>query len=149
MKVLDLQCTQGHTFEGWFASEDDFLSQCARSMVQCPLCGDVAVHKKPSAPRLNLSTHRIEKTPELEVVASAPVDSALTADWLELSRRIVANTADVGERFAEEARKMHYGESEERAIRGKTTVDEARELLDEGISILPIVLPHVLKEPLQ
>lgn len=149
MKVLDLQCTQGHTFEGWFGSEDDFLSQCARSMVQCPLCGDAAVHKKPSAPRLNLSTHRIENTLEAEVVASAPVDSALTAAWLEMSRRIVANTDDVGERFAEEARKMHYGESEERAIRGKTTMQEARELVDEGIAILPIVLPRGLKEPLQ
>jgi hypothetical protein len=149
MKVLDLQCTQGHTFEGWFASEDDFLSQCARSIVQCPLCGDSAVHKKPSAPRLNLSTRRIEKTAEVEVVSGAPADSALTAAWLELSRRIVASTDDVGECFAEEARKMHYGESEERAIRGKTTVDEARELVDEGIAVLPIVLPHGLKEPLQ
>ena len=149
MKVLDLQCTQGHTFEGWFASDDDFLSQCARSMVQCPLCGDAAVHKKPSAPRLNLSTRRIEKTAEVEVVSGAPADSALTAAWLELSRRIVASTDDVGECFAEEARKMHYGESEERAIRGKTTVDEARELVDEGIAVLPIVLPHGLKEPLQ
>lgn len=150
MKVLDLQCTQGHTFEGWFASEDDFLSQCNRAMVQCPLCGDAAVHKKLSAPRLNLSTSRQDKAAsEIEVPSQPAAEASMAAIWLEMSRRIVANTQDVGERFAEEARRMHYGETEERAIRGKTTLDEARALVDEGIEILPIVLPQVLKEPLQ
>ncbi|RFO98288.1 hypothetical protein DIC66_06155 [Rhodoferax lacus] len=61
MKVLDLQCAQNHTFEGWFASEDDFVSQCARALVQCPLCGDASVHKKLSAPRLNLNTSRQDR----------------------------------------------------------------------------------------
>ena len=61
----------------------------------------------------------------------------------------MANTLDVGEHFAEEARKMHYGETEERAIRGKTTVDEARALVEEGIDVLPMVLPQSLKKPLQ
>lgn len=70
MKVLDLQCAMGHTFEGWFAFEDDFVSQLARSLVQCPLCGDADVHKKLSAPRLNLSTSRQEKHTEIEVVAA-------------------------------------------------------------------------------
>jgi hypothetical protein len=68
---------------------------------------------------------------------------------LETARRIVANTEDVGEGFADEARKMHYGETEERAIRGKTTPDEARALLDEGIEVLPMLLPPALKETLQ
>ena len=150
MKVLDLQCTQGHTFEGWFGSEDDFLLQCERAMVQCPLCGDAAVHKLLSAPRLNLSTSRQDMPSEIPAVAPpAPSDPALTAAWLELSRRIVAGTRDVGERFAEEARRMHYGETEERAIRGRTTVNEARALVEEGIAIVPVVLPQVLKEPLQ
>jgi hypothetical protein len=150
MKVLDLQCALGHTFEGWFASEDDFLSQCERAMVQCPLCGDAAVHKKLSAPRLNLSTSRHDKpTTEIEVVSQPVSDTSVTTAWLELSRRIVANTLDVGDRFAEEARRMHYGETEERAIRGKTTVDEARALVEEGIEILPVLLPQIAKEPLQ
>jgi hypothetical protein len=150
MKVLDLQCAHGHAFEGWFGSEDDFLSQSERAMVQCPLCGDAAVHKKPSAPRLNLSTSRQDKgTDEVEVRSQAAPDPSITAAWLELSRRIVANTQDVGERFAEEARRMHYGEAEERSIRGKTTVDEARALVEEGIEILPMLLPRSLKEPLQ
>ena len=163
MKVLDLQCTQGHTFEGWFASEGDFVSQCERSLVQCPLCGDASVHKKLSAPRLNLSSSRQHKqqAQDFEVVnepggaapgqavAHTPADASVTAAWLELARRIVASTHDVGDSFAEEARKMHYGETEERAIRGKTTVEEARALVEEGIDILPVVLPQSLKKTLQ
>jgi hypothetical protein len=157
MKVLDLQCAQGHAFEGWFASEEDFLSQCTRSLVQCPLCGDAAVHKMFSAPRLNLVTTRQDnKAAEIEVVSevapsasSTPADASITAAWLELSRRIVASTEDVGDGFAEEARKMHYGETEERAIRGKTTLDEARALVEEGIDVLPVALPQSLKKTLQ
>ena len=150
MKVLDLQCALGHGFEGWFASEDDFRSQCERSLVQCPLCGDASVTKKLSAPRLNLSTSRQDKpAAEIEVLSQPSADASITQAWLELSRSIVANTQDVGEHFAEEARKMHYGETEERSIRGKTTVDEARALVDEGIEILPVILPQALKGPLQ
>ncbi len=150
MKVLDVHCALGHTFEGWFGSEDDFVSQLSRSLVQCPLCGDAEVHKKLSAPRLNLSISRRDKGSELDVVAapSAP-DNSIAVAWMELARRIVANTDDVGERFADEARKMHYGETEERAIRGKTSVEEARALLEEGIEVLPMVLPPALKETLQ
>lgn len=150
MKVLDLQCSIGHSFEGWFGSEEDFASQRARALVQCPLCGSAEVHKLLSAPRLNLSTSRQDKGAELEVIAAPSVpEKPLAVAWLELARRIVANTDDVGERFADEARKMHYGETEERAIRGKTTVNEARALLDEGIEVLPMVLPPSLKETLQ
>lgn len=149
MKVLDLQCAQGHAFEGWFASEDDFLAQCERAMVQCPMCGNASVHKKLSAPRLNLGSSRQDKKAEVEMVAEPAQNAELTAAWLELSRRIIANTQDVGIRFAEEARRMHYGETKERAIRGKTTPDEAHALVDEGIEIMPIVLPSAFKKPLQ
>ena len=117
MKVLDLQCSHGHTFEGWFASEDDYVSQSQRGMVQCPLCGDASVQKKLSAPRLNLSTQRLEKTTEVEMVNGAQPNQALMEAWLELSRKLIAHTQDVGDQFAEEARKMHYGEKEERAIK--------------------------------
>ncbi len=155
MKVLDLQCSHGHAFEGWFGSEDDFVDQCNRSLVQCPVCGDASVVKKLSAPRLNLSGRREEPQPkpqptsqEVSVPASSEAQ-ALTAAWLAMARKVVANTTDVGERFADEARKMHYGEIEERGIRGKTTLEEARELVEEGIDILPFALPEALKEPLQ
>lgn len=167
MKVLDLQCVQSHTFEGWFASEDDFVSQCARGLVLCPLCGDASVQKKLSAPHLKLSTNRRDNraspaqalpgqpivtagpVASAQPVATADVDPSLTALWMELAQRIVASTQDMGDSFAEEARRMHYGETEERAIRGQASVDEARALVEEGIDILPVFLPHSLKKVLQ
>lgn len=153
MKVLDLQCAQGHAFEGWFGSEEDFLAQKARALVCCPLCGDSDVLKKLSAPRLNLSSNRSMAAPE--EASSGPVALAkhpLTepmAAWLALSRKVVANTTDVGDRFAEEARKIHYGEVPEHAIRGQTTREEARELIDEGIGVIPLLLPEGAKGSLQ
>lgn len=149
MKVLDLQCSLGHSFEGWFASEDDFVSQSARALVQCPLCGDSQVQKKLSAPRLNLVSSRHEHAAPIAAATPTQGEKALMTAWLELSRRLVAQTQDVGTQFAEEARKMHYGETAERAIRGQTTTDEARALIDEGIDVLPMLLPASLKGPLQ
>lgn len=149
MKVLDLQCTHGHVFEGWFASEGDFVAQCEQALVQCPVCGDPSVAKKLSAPRLNLAAGRSTEDVQQAAMVPASTDQALAAAWLAVARQIVASTTDVGGRFAEEARKMHYRETEERSIRGTTTADEARALLEEGIEVLPLVLPAALKETLQ
>ena len=153
MKVLDLHCHEGHVFEGWFASEDDFQSQNQRGLVQCPWCGDSSISKRLSAPRLNLGAKPPVPAPaqptasagSQEAVALPP---ALQAAWLELARKIAANTEDVGKRFADEARRMHHGETEERAIRGQATPDEAAQLLDEGIAVLPLPLPAATKETL-
>jgi hypothetical protein len=150
MKVLDLQCGQGHSFEGWFASENDFVLQCEKALMQCPACGNTQVIKKLSAPRLNLMGSRsglgaaVDMTPE--TVQGFEPD--LTAAWLAVGRHIVANTTDVGSRFAEEARKMHYQEIDERAIRGTTTAQEALSLVQEGIEVVPFTLPRALKETL-
>lgn len=149
MKVLDLQCEHGHAFEGWFGSEEDFLAQCEKSMVQCPVCGDVSIVKKLSAPRLNLSGSRAPSDDIQQNQLSANADSVLAAAWFALARQVVANTTDVGNRFADEARKMHYQEADERAIRGTTTRDEALSLMEEGIDVVPFVLPEALKGPLQ
>lgn len=154
MKVLDLQCGHGHPFEGWFASEDDFLEQKGRSLVQCPVCGDAQVVKKLSAPRLNLSGARSAPTDQAPASGNAvalakPQDADALAAWLEMSRKLVANTTDVGSQFAEEARKIHYGEAPERAIRGQASAKETRELLDEGIAVLPLLLPDGAKGTLQ
>jgi hypothetical protein len=154
MKVLDLKCAQHHVFEGWFASEDDFQSQHARGLVSCPLCGDAQVHKQLSAPRLNLGA-----SPQAEPApppAAEPAPSTLPATlpppeaqaaWMKMMREVVAKTEDVGERFANVARQMHYGEVEERGIRGRTSPKQAMELLEEGIGVMP--LPPSLNEPLQ
>lgn len=145
MKVLNLQCSRSHSFEGWFASEDDFQGQLARGLVECPLCGDGAVSKMLSAPRLNLGASAPEARQE---VASVP-EPALQAAWLKMVRHVIANTDDVGERFAEEARRIHYGETEERGIRGQASRAETEALIEEGIGVLPLPIPRALKGPLQ
>jgi hypothetical protein len=154
MKVLDLQCAHEHSFEGWFASEDDFQGQLSRGLVECPICGDAAITKKLSAPRLNLGAAR--NTPEEAVpaaaksdVVAAPQDSQLQAAWMKMVRQVMANTEDVGEKFAEEARRIHYGETEERGIRGQASREETEALLEEGIGVLPLPIPKALKGPLQ
>lgn len=145
MKVLDLRCAAGHRFEGWFASEDDFQSQSGRGLVECPVCGDKAVDRLPSAPRLNVASLR-------EPLPAAPADDAdrrAQAAWLRAVRHVIEHTEDVGERFPEEARRIHYGETEARGIRGRASPDEARALRDEGIEVTPIALPLLPKGPVQ
>ena len=174
MKVLDLQCEHGHVFEGWFGSENDYQDQLNRSLVQCPLCASGKVTKRLSAPRLNFGKARQLplKSTEASEVSSIPVpsserqgesdaapsadwvampqpDQALAAAWMAMSRRILANTVDVGPKFAEEARKIHYGETKERAIRGQASPDETQALMEEGIAVMPFFVPDALKGTLQ
>jgi hypothetical protein len=144
MKVLNLQCSHGHSFEGWFASEDDFQGQLGRGLVECPLCGDTAVIKMLSAPRLNLGA--AEPAPRQQVMNTP--DASLQAEWMKMVRHVMANTEDVGERFAEEARRIHYGETEDRSIRGQASREETEALVEEGIAVLPLPIPKALKEPI-
>lgn len=147
MKVLNLQCAHAHGFEGWFGSEDDFQSQLQRGLVECPLCGDTAVAKLPSAPRLNLGAQQ-QAEPKREDVMTSP-DAQLQAAWMKMVRHVLTNTEDVGERFADEARRIHYGEADERGIRGQATREETEALIDEGIGVLPLPIPKALKGPIQ
>jgi hypothetical protein len=166
MKVLDLKCAHQHVFEGWFASEDDFQSQLARGLVECPLCADVNISKQLSAPRLNLGAAPPNALPspaspsstELVPASAAPTDGSpqdrqalqdMQGDWLKMVRQVMANTEDVGSHFAEVARQMHYGEADERSIRGQTSREEAVALLEEGITVMPLPMPAALKETLQ
>jgi hypothetical protein len=149
MKVLDLQCGHQHVFEGWFASEDDFLGQQGRGLVECPVCGDASITKRLSAPRLNLGSARAEASITQEVVATAGTDPTLQTAWMAVARRIMASTDDVGNRFAEEARKIHYGEAKERGIRGQASRAETESLIEEGIAVMPLPLPEALKGQLQ
>lgn len=149
MKVLDLECRNRHVFEGWFASEADFLRQCGACLVECPVCGDGSISKRLSAPRLNLGSVRGEASPALEPARPEGVDPSLQVVWMEVTRRILASTADVGENFAEEARKIHYGEAEQRGIRGQASRAEAESLIEEGIAVMPLSLPVALKGQLQ
>ena len=150
MKVLDLQCGNGHTFEGWFASIDAFADQCARTLVECPACGDAHITRKLSAPRLNLGAVRTVEPTGAQLVAPATgAQQNATVAWMEMARQVIANTDDVGSQFAQEARRIHYGEADARGIRGTSSAEEALELLDEGIAVMPLLLPEALKGPLQ
>lgn len=152
MKVFNLQCSALHRFEGWFASEEDYTSQVERALLECPLCGDKAVQKLPSAPRLNLGaseTPAAQAAGDAQTLVAGDAAQAQQAAWLQMARRIVSQTEDVGPRFAEEARKIHYGESEERGIRGQASREETEALLEEGIAVMPLPLPEGLKGPLQ
>ena len=168
MKVLNLQCRHGHGFEGWFSSEDDFQHQLSTGFLACPMCGDAQVAKLPSAPRLNLGASQPghesrAHAPDSPGVAVGPtgqcavpadnaaslVPQAVQAAWLHVVRRVMASTEDVGQRFAEEARKMHYGECEARGIRGHATPQQTEELLDEGIAVMPLPVPDGFKDTLQ
>lgn len=150
MKVLNLQCRHAHAFEGWFASHEDYESQRARGLVACPVCNDAEVIKMPSSPRLNLGhdSPSSEPLPAAQELAQMTPEH-LQAAWMKMVRHVMANTEDVGTKFAEEARKIHYGETGQRNIRGQASREETEALLDEGIEILPLPVPAGLKEPLQ
>lgn len=157
MKVLDLHCTHGHVFEGWFASEDDFQDQRARALVACPVCGDLQVAKKLSVPRFNLGAQApppARAASQATEPAAAPRhtegvgrEQELQAAWLRAARRIVAETEDVGSRFADEARRIHHGDAPERAIRGQASPQETAALIEEGVPVMPLPLPEALKGP--
>jgi hypothetical protein len=140
MKVLNLRCANGHGFEGWFASEDDFLDQNGRALIECPLCADHIIGRLPAAPRLNLSGAR-EVVPLAAPPMPAPKPDLQTA-WLAGVRELLAKTEDVGTRFAEEARRIHYGDAPHRDIRGQASDEEREALRDEGIETMAIPVPH-------
>lgn len=141
MKVFNLRCGRDHVFEGWFASEAAFVEQSAAELVECPLCADKRVTRLPSAPRLNLSGAR-ENQPG-PVVQPAP--DSLEAMWLKAVQHVIQNTEDVGASFPEEARRIHYGESERRGIRGQATPQEREALADEGIEVMQLPLPKAME----
>lgn len=140
MKVYNLSCEHDHRFEGWFASEEDFHAQSDAQHIECPVCDSHAVRKLPSAPHLSLSGAQAPQT---------DAGAEVRAQVMQMVRQIVANTEDVGDGFAEEARRMHYKESPERAIRGVATVQECEELVEEGIEVMPLPIPATPKRSLQ
>jgi hypothetical protein len=143
MKVYNLRCEHDHRFEGWFASENDFDKQSQSEQIACPVCESRDIAKLPSAPHISISSGQAAKQSTLDQGKLAQ------ARVLEMLRQVVANTEDVGERFVDEARRMHYNEAPERAIRGVATPQECEALADEGIDVMALPLPAVLKNPIQ
>lgn len=151
MKVLNLRCANGHGFEGWFGSDEDYMDQNGRGLVECPLCADKVITRMPSAPRLNLSGARPEAAPAAAAPQppQPPQPADMQAAFMKAVREMMQRTEDVGARFAEEARRIHYGEAPERGIRGKASPEEREALRDEGIETFALPLPPGLEGPLQ
>jgi len=165
MIVYDLECRLGgHRFEGWFGSSDDFERQQERGLVSCPHCGSMDVAKAVQAPRLTRkgnqlapvprkSTERTASSPSSDEHAAPMAAGPLPAQAVELMQRLAVMQAEalrtsrnVGEKFTEEARAMHYGERDAEAIHGQASLEDAQEMLEEGIAVLPLPFPVVPPE---
>jgi hypothetical protein len=145
MIVFDLRCApQGHVFEAWFGSSDDYRSQQQRGLVQCPLCGSLDIGKAAMAPRIG----SVSEAPDTATPAAAVADpesvKAMLSAMAALQRRMLENSHYVGDRFANEARAIYLGESDARSIYGKATEAEKRSLLEDGIEVAPLPFPIVL-----
>lgn len=134
MIVFNLSCGQGHAFEGWFKDARAYQSQRKARKVSCPVCTGTDIKKVPAGARISHGrAARIDQAAQVSAEAQA---------WREavqaLHTKVSESCEDVGPRFAEEARKMHYGETDPRGIYGEATVSEARDLVDEGVPVLPL-----------
>lgn len=145
MICFSLHCANDHTFEGWFRDGATFDRQADEGGVACPTCGDSKVRKAMMAPAVVRSTSRTVTEPVVAPPPSTPArlpDHAKAAVMMAMLRRmrehVEKNFENVGERFPEEARKIHYGEAEEREIFGQASIDEAAELIEEGIAVRPL-----------
>jgi len=143
MIIFDLACTQGHQFEGWFKSQQDYDSQLSRGFVACPYCSSLEVRRVPSA--VHLAKPANEPTPTADVPAIEIREGMLTA-YRQLASAMMSNCEDVGKDFSEEARKIHYRAAPERSIRGEASAADYEALREEGIEVFR--LPVVKKEDL-
>jgi hypothetical protein len=161
MKVYNLACPLNHRFEGWFASEEDCLAQQDKGMLACPVCDSIDITRMPSAPHIAKSSSTELAVPKTDVSHVSGDVIALTghdhsqleaqvqAAFLKGMHDLMGRSEDVGNTFAEEARKIHYKEAPERSIRGQTTLDEAEALRDEGIEVMALPLIPAFKNTLQ
>lgn len=167
MIVFDLHCEHGHRFEGWFGSSDDYDSQLARGLVECPECGTSEVSKAPMAPAVPAKGNtRSEARPEAQHIAPAaapvaPAEGAPVANrempaevqqamekLAQAQSKALKGSTFVGEDFAKQSREMHYGERDEAPIHGQATLKEAKALVDEGVPVAPLPFPVAPPEKL-
>lgn len=155
MKVFNLCCSyHHHRFEGWFESDAQRQEQLSNGLLVCPLCGDSHIQVLPSAPHVQVG----RAAPHAKRVAAGSVEASaallepsqkteaqLQSAWVQAVELLLKNTDDVGDQFADEARRIHYGETPGRDIRGSATLDEAQALLEEGIDVVPISIPESIK----
>ncbi|KXF79391.1 hypothetical protein ATN84_06695 [Paramesorhizobium deserti] len=128
-----LLCDQEHEFEGWFRNNEDYESQTARNLVSCPVCGSPKVGKALMAPSVSTS-----RTKEKIAVGMGEAERKLIEQMRELSQKVRENADYVGDKFAEEARKIHFGETDPRGIYGEATREEVTSLVEDGVEIMPL-----------
>jgi hypothetical protein len=150
-----LACSKGHIFESWFSNSDAYDKQARRGLVECPVCGDTKVEKALMAPKLSGTRKRgraalpapaptpaADVTPSAEATAPvamiSPQEQEFRTKLKELRDHLTRNADNVGKKFPEEARKMHYGETEHRSIYGEASLQDAKDLHDEGIEVHPL-----------
>lgn len=152
MIVYDLSCELGHRFEGWFGSSEDFVSQKEQGLVSCPQCGSDDVTKAPMAPAVGKKGNQlVQGKAQDKGLSNAPMipEVAVALDKLAKAQsKALENSTWVGKDFVEQSRAMHYGERDHAAIHGQATVQEAKELLDEGVPVAPLPLPVAPPEDL-
>ncbi|RPF70345.1 DUF1178 family protein [Aurantiacibacter spongiae] len=156
MIVYDLACEAGHRFEGWFRSSGDFATQSDTGLVVCPQCGSQSVAKAPMAPavgrkanqkaavRNKTEADRVQDDEKPRDIANGPMPPQVARaieKLAEAQKKALENSTWVGTQFAEQSRAMHYGEREHRPIHGQASLEEAQDLLDEGVSVAPLPLP--------
>lgn len=144
MIVFDLQCGQGHAFEGWFASSQDFEGQQQRGLLACPHCGANDVAKAPMAPAVGRKGNQMVATRQAKPVAGGamtPEAKLALGKLVEMQAEALKQSRWVGDGFAEQSRAMHYGEREAETIHGQATLEQASDLLDEGIAVMPLPFP--------
>ena len=139
MIIFDLKCApQGHVFEAWFGSSEEYEAQLARGLVACPLCGSAAIDKAPMAPSVGAKGNQADGLPPAQM-------KALLGAMADAQKQMLETSEHVGPRFADEARAIHLGEAEARAIHGQATPQQADELREEGVPVAP--LPFAVVPP--
>ena len=134
----DLICDKGHAFDGWFRNSAAYDEQAGKGLVTCTHCGSAKVEKQLMAPGIPVKSNRKSDAKPMVAAPADPKLAELMNMMRELRRHVEDNAEYVGDRFAEEARKIHYEETEQRGIYGQTTPDEAKALIEEGIAVHPL-----------
>lgn len=157
MIAFDLQCrAEGHRFEGWFGSSADYDGQREMGLIACPLCGDTRIEKAVMAPHVGRKGNQVARVPRgqsgeesmttvpLANISEVPAELVQAiAKIADMQAKMLEKSDWVGDRFADEARAIHYGDAPDRIIHGSASIDDARELYEEGIAVAPLPLPVV------
>jgi len=138
MILYDLTCSEEHHFDSWFRNSTVADKLIKAGQVVCPACGSKKVHKAPMAPRIAKTSDGASVPTEMESPELAAAMEKAAEAFAELRKAVEKNYEDVGAKFPEEARRIHYGESQKRGIYGEATAKETKDLLDEGIGVLPL-----------